>query len=159
MDAARLSNGLYVFLKMVEKLEYPDEAEIELYLKSDKLASDPKNHCVPFFEVLSVPNDGDEQIIVMPLLLNFVKLQFDTFGKVIECLRRLFEVLLFMRDHHVVHRDWAWMNIMMDAKNIYAELYRPVMPHMKRDFSVPASPYTRTQRPPKYDCEQDKSKI
>ncbi|KAG2079226.1 hypothetical protein BDR04DRAFT_1086382 [Suillus decipiens] len=60
MDAARLSNGLYVFLKMVEKLEYPDEAEIELYFKSDKLASDSKNHCVPFFKVLSVPNDGDE---------------------------------------------------------------------------------------------------
>lgn len=55
-----------------------------------------------------------------------------------------------MHNHHVVHRDWAWMNIMMDAKNIYAELYRFLIPHMKRDFSVPASPYTRTQRPPKY---------
>ncbi|KAG1753331.1 kinase-like domain-containing protein [Suillus lakei] len=150
MDATRLSDGLYVSLKMVEKLEHPDEAEIGLYFMSDNLAPDPKNHCVPFFEVLSVPNDDHKQIIVMPLLLNFVKLRFDTYGEVVECLRQLFEGLLFMHNNHVVHRDCMWMNIMMDAKHLYAEPYHPVKPHMKRDFSGFASHYTRTQRPPKY---------
>ncbi|KIK41252.1 hypothetical protein CY34DRAFT_806284 [Suillus luteus UH-Slu-Lm8-n1] len=150
MDATRLSDGLYVSLKLVEKSEYPHEAEIGLYFMSSKLASDPKNHCVPFLEVLSVPDDNDKQIIVMPLLLNFVKLRFDTFGEVIECLRQLFEGLLFMHNHHVAHRDCMWMNIMMDAKDLYVEPYHPVKPHMKRDFSGLASHYTRTQRPPKY---------
>lgn len=42
------------------------------------------------------------------------------------------------------------MNIMMDAKDLYAEPYHPVKPHMKRDYSGYASHYTRTQRPPKY---------
>lgn len=42
------------------------------------------------------------------------------------------------------------MNIMMDVKNLYAEPYHTVKPHMKRDFSGPASPYTRTRRPPKH---------
>jgi hypothetical protein len=27
------------------------------------------------------------------------------------------------------------MNIMMDAKDLYAEPYHPVKPHMKRDYS------------------------
>ncbi|KAG1767444.1 hypothetical protein EDD22DRAFT_875894 [Suillus occidentalis] len=114
MDATRLSDGLYVSLKLVEKSEYPHEAEIGLYFMSSKLASDPKNHCVPFLEVLSVPDDNDKQIIVMPLLLNFVKLRFDTFGEVIECLRQLFE-----------NSDCMWMNIMMDAKDLYVEPYHP----------------------------------
>lgn len=150
MDATRLSDGLYVSLKVVKKSEHPDEADIGLYFMSDKLASDPKNHCVPFFEVLSVPDEDDKQIIVMPLLLNFVKLRFDTFGEVMECLRQLFERFLFMHNHHVAHRDCTWMNIMMDAKDLYAEPYHPVKPHMKRDYSGYASHYTRTQRPPKY---------
>ncbi|KAG2360427.1 hypothetical protein BDR07DRAFT_1451981 [Suillus spraguei] len=128
MDATRLSDGLYVSLKMVEKSEYPDEAEIGLYFISDKLVSDPKNHCVPFFEVLS--------IIVMPLLLNFVK-EFDT-------------TMLYTGTCPGINSDCTWMNIMMDVKNLYAEPYHTVKPHMKRDFSGPASPYTRTRRPPKH---------
>lgn len=46
--------------------------------------------------------------------------------------------------------DCMWMNIMMDAKDIYIEPYHPVKPHMKRDFSGNACHRTRTQRPPKY---------
>jgi len=43
-----------------------------------------------------------------------------------------------------------WMNIMMDAKDLYVEPYHPVKPHMKRDFSGYVSHYTRTRQPPKY---------
>lgn len=43
-----------------------------------------------------------------------------------------------------------WMNIMMDAKDIYVGPYHPVKPRMKRDFSGNARHHTRTQRPPKY---------
>ncbi|KAG1725264.1 uncharacterized protein EDB91DRAFT_1168927 [Suillus paluster] len=150
MDATRVSDGLYLSLKMVKKSEHPHEVEIGQYLTSEQLASDPKNHCVPFLDVLSVPNDDDTQIIVMPLLLPFAKIRFDTFGEVVECLRQLFEGLWFMHNNHVAHRDCMWMNIMMDAKDLYAEPYHPVKPYMKRDFSGHVSHYTRTRRPPKY---------
>ncbi|KAG0696947.1 kinase-like domain-containing protein [Suillus ampliporus] len=150
MDATRLSDGLYVSLKVIRHSEHPHEAEIGQYFMEDKLASDPKNHCVPFLSVLSVPNDDDTQIIVMPLLLAFNKPPFDTFGEVVECLRQLFEGLLFMHKHRIAHCDCMWMNVMMDAKDLYFEPYHPVKPHMKRDFSGHASHYTRTQRPPKY---------
>ncbi|OJA14390.1 hypothetical protein AZE42_11187 [Rhizopogon vesiculosus] len=164
MDATRLSDGLYVSLKVIEKSEHPREAEIGRYFMAEKLASDPKNHCVPFLEVLSVPNEDDKQIIVMPLLLDFTKLPFDTFGEVIECIRQLLEGLWFMHKHLVAHCDCMWMNIMMDAKDLYVEPYHPVEPHMKRDFRGYASHYTRTQRPPKYyfidfglSCQYDTS--
>jgi hypothetical protein len=92
MDATRLSDGLYVSLKMVKKSEHPHELEIGQYFMSGQFASDPTNHCVPFLDVLSVPNESDTQIIVMPSLLPFTKPRFDTLGEVVECLRQLFEV-------------------------------------------------------------------
>lgn len=150
MDATRMLDGLYVSLKLVKKSEHPHEVEIGQYFMSEKLSSDPKNYCVPFLDILSVPNEIDTQIIVMPLLLPFTKIRFDTFGEVVECLRQLFEGLCFMHNNHVAHRDCMWMNIMMDAKDLYAEPYHPVNPRMKRDFSGRVGHYTRTQRPPKY---------
>jgi hypothetical protein len=92
MDATRLSDGLYVSLKVIKKSEHPHEAKIGRYFMKVELASDPKNHCVPFLDVLSVSSEDDMQIIVMPLLLDFTKLPFDTFGEVVEMLRQLFEV-------------------------------------------------------------------
>lgn len=150
MDATRMSDGSYVSLKMVKKSRNPYEVEIGQYFMSEKLSSDPKNYCVPFLDVLSVPDESNIQIIVMPLLLPFTNIRFDTFGEVIECLRQLFEGLWFMHNNHVAHRDCMWMNIMMDAKDMHAEPYHPVLTYMKRDFSGYVSHYTRTQRPPKY---------
>jgi hypothetical protein len=183
MDATRLSDGLYVSLKVTKKSEHPHETDIGLYFMEDELVSDPKNHCVPFFKVLSVPDEDDKHIIVMPLLLNFIKLPFDTFGEVVECLRQLFEVgqllrtctsshqpitglviyaqepsctsvrsqIFKLRDlTELMNSDCMWMNIMMDAKDLYVEPYHPVKPHMKRDFSGYTSHRTRTQHPPKY---------
>ncbi|KAG2367123.1 hypothetical protein BDR07DRAFT_1351562 [Suillus spraguei] len=150
MDATRVLDGLYISLKMVKKSVHPHEVEIGQYFMSKKLSSDPKNCCVPFLDVLSVPDESDIQIIVMPLLLPFTKIPFDTFGEVVECLRQLFEGLWFMHNNHVAHRDCMWMNIMMDAKDLCAEPYHPVVLHMKRDFSGHVSHYTRTQHPPKY---------
>ncbi|OJA10332.1 hypothetical protein AZE42_07351 [Rhizopogon vesiculosus] len=150
MDATRISDGSYVSLKVLKQSHYPHEVEIGQWFMSEQLVSHPRNHCVPFLEVLSLPNDEDRQVIVMPLLLPFGRPRFDTFGEVMECFRQLFEGLLFMHNNHVAHRDCMWMNIMMDAKNLYVEPYHPTEPHMKRDFSGHARHYTRTQRPPKY---------
>ncbi|KAJ8588515.1 hypothetical protein M405DRAFT_882102 [Rhizopogon salebrosus TDB-379] len=150
IDATRVSDGLYISLKVLNKSEFPHEVHIGQYFMAERLASDPKNHCVPFLDVLSVPNEEDKQIIVMPLLLEFTRPRFDTFGEVVECFRQLFEGLLFMHNNHVAHRDCMSRNIMMDAKSLYVEPYHPVEPRMKRDFSGHAGHYTRTQRPPKY---------
>ncbi|KAG2051565.1 hypothetical protein BDR06DRAFT_983513 [Suillus hirtellus] len=150
IDATRMSDGLYISLKVVNKLDHPHEVDIGQYFMMEHLVSNPKNHCVPLLDVLSVPNEDEKQILVMPLLLDFTKPRFDTVGEVVECLRQLFEGLLFMHTNHVVHRDCMSRNIMMDAKDLYHEPYHPVQPHMKRDFSGYVKHFTRTQRPPKY---------
>ncbi|KAG1746005.1 kinase-like domain-containing protein [Suillus paluster] len=150
IDATRMSDGLYVSLKVVDKSDFPHEVDIGQYFMMEHLASDPKNHCVPFLDVLSIPNEEDKQIVVMPLLLDFTRPRFDTVGEVVECFRQLFEGLLFMHNNHVAHRDCMSRNIMMDAKDLYLEPYHPVKPHMKRDFSGYVKHFTRTQRPPKY---------
>ncbi|KAG1885163.1 hypothetical protein F4604DRAFT_1648090 [Suillus subluteus] len=150
IDATRMSDDLYISLKVVDKSVHPHEVDIGQYFMMEHLASDPKNHCVPFLDVLSVPNEEEKQILVMPLLLDFTMPRFDTVGEVVECLRQLFEGLLFMHANHVAHRDCMSRNIMMDAKDLYPEPYHPAQPHMKRDFSGYANHLTRTQRPPKY---------
>ncbi|OAX33044.1 hypothetical protein K503DRAFT_869802 [Rhizopogon vinicolor AM-OR11-026] len=150
MDATRISDGSYVSLKVLKKSQHPHEVEIGQYFTSEQFASHPKNHCVRFLGVLSLPGDDDRQVIVMPLLLPFAQPRFDTFGETMECFRQLFEGLLFMHDNYVAHRDCMLWNIMMDAKDLYVEPYHPVKPGMKRDFSGHAKHYTRTQRPPKY---------
>lgn len=50
------------------------------------------NHCVPVYDVLSVPDEEDRVIIVMPLLQEYLRPPFGTIGEAVECFRQLFEV-------------------------------------------------------------------
>ena len=92
MDAIRISDGKAVGLKKVSKSRHPYEAEIGQFFSSDPLAKDPRNHCIPTLEILSVPDDADLLIIVMPLLRQYASPPFDTFGETMECIRQLLEV-------------------------------------------------------------------
>ena len=69
----------------------PYEVDIGLYFSSESLASHPENHCIPFYEILSL-DDNETAIVVMPLLRSYANPPFDTFGEVVECFRQLFEV-------------------------------------------------------------------
>jgi hypothetical protein len=93
LDATRISDGEFVMLKAVRRNDHPFEVEIARYLMSEPLRSDPMNHCVPILDVLNVPDDPRD-IIVMPLLRPFSDPPFETFGEVVGCLRQLFEVLV-----------------------------------------------------------------
>ena len=92
MDATRLSDGKYVTLKRVNKSLHPHEVDIGLYFSSGILTSHAANHCVPIYEVISLPDDTDIVILVMPLLHAFADPYFDTFGEAIDCFHQLFEV-------------------------------------------------------------------
>ena len=92
MDATRVSDGAIVTLKSVNKESNPFEVEIGLFLSSEPLASDPKNHCVPILDTLQVPDDENETIIVMPLLRDNGTPRFDTVGECVEFFRQVFEV-------------------------------------------------------------------
>ena len=47
-------------------------------------------------------------------------------------------------------RDCMNLNIMMDPRNMYPELFHPVLLGMSLDWKGLAKHYTRTQRPTKY---------
>ena len=95
MDGTRMSDGAYITLKSVQPSVHPYEADIATYLSSEPLASDPKNHCVPIYEVLKVPDVDDRIILVMPLLRKYNRPPMQTFGESVDFFQQIFEV----RDH------------------------------------------------------------
>ncbi|TBU42946.1 kinase-like domain-containing protein [Dichomitus squalens] len=150
LDATRVSDKEMVLLKRIHKSIHPYEVGIGQYFSSEALASDPRNHCCPVYDVLHDPADENTAIIVMPLLRRYNDPNFLTVGEALEFFRQIFEALAFMHEHHVAHRDCMTLNIMMDARPMYPEMYHPRSPFMKRDYSGKAKHYSRTRRPVKY---------
>lgn len=106
MDATHVADGEQVMLKLIKPSMHPHEEDIATYLSSEPLRSDPKNHCVPIYEVLRVPDVDDKIIIVMPLLRPYDRPPFKTIGESIDYFQQVFEVCarrrvyLFFSSHH-----------------------------------------------------------
>jgi hypothetical protein len=79
-------------LKHISISRHPHEAEIGQLFSSETLASNPKNHCVPFYDVLRIPGDEDGVVLLMPLLYRVENPPFETIGEVIEFFHQIFEV-------------------------------------------------------------------
>lgn len=47
---------------------------------------------MPVYEILRIPDDQENVLLVMPLLREFDDPRFDTFGEAVECFRQIFEV-------------------------------------------------------------------
>ncbi|EIM87924.1 uncharacterized protein STEHIDRAFT_109782 [Stereum hirsutum FP-91666 SS1] len=162
LDAQRASDGAYVYMKRMSPTQskgYADELQIHQYLLSEPLKSDPRNRCVPILDVLHVPGDEGEVIMVTPMLRQFYSPRFLTFGEVIAFLAQTFEVISlyprtsaieFMHDHRIVHGDCCKENIMMDPTQLYPHSFHPVVRDRRRDWKGNAKHYTRTRYPPKY---------
>jgi len=150
LDAIRISDGKPVFLKQVEKSDHPFEIDIGLFLSSGSLASDPRNHCVPFLEVIPLPEDDNMVVVVMPFLRRFDSPAFDTVGEVIEFVRQMIECVQFMHEQYVAHRDFHVYNTMMDASPMFPKFHHPVNNMMNFEYTGPAKYYERTARPVKY---------
>lgn len=91
-DATRLSDGSYVSLKMINPSKHPFQVEIASYCSSEDLASDIQNHCVPLYEVLTVPNITDTVILVMPLLRRWDEPHFATVADGMDFAKQLLQV-------------------------------------------------------------------
>lgn len=102
MDAIRISDGEHVTFKAVPRASTSREVGMVQYLVSEPLASDPRNHCVPIYEVFPVPKEAQstlvdhyglgEDILVMPRLRKYNNPRFDTFGEAIDFFSQIFEV-------------------------------------------------------------------
>lgn len=92
LDAVRIADNSLVMLKQVKRSWHPEEVTLHQYLLSKPLQSDSRNHTVPLLEVLRVPDDGDIDILVMPLLRECNSPAWRTVGEVVAFIAQVLEV-------------------------------------------------------------------
>ncbi|EIN06243.1 hypothetical protein PUNSTDRAFT_72931 [Punctularia strigosozonata HHB-11173 SS5] len=153
-DATRVADGTTVALKLIYPDDNPQVEDVIIKLGSEPLASDARNHCVPIYEILPLPDGNTARIIVMPLLRKYDNPRWDTIGEVVSCIQQIFEAsyqgLQLMHAYRIAHRDCTGNNIMLDPRNMYPKSFHPAEPNRSRDWRGNALSYTRTQRPSSY---------
>ncbi|KAG6843711.1 hypothetical protein H0H87_001399 [Tephrocybe sp. NHM501043] len=112
LDAIR-DDGCKVVLKCVERKS--EEFRIALYVNSPRVRSDPKNHCVPVFDVLDIPEEHTKALLVMPQLIHFALLPYRRVVEVAEAMYQYIEGLDFLHQLGIIHGDACYMNLMMDG--------------------------------------------
>ncbi|KAI0786602.1 kinase-like domain-containing protein [Abortiporus biennis] len=151
LDATRISDGRTVALKhIVADYHNPQEIPINEYFSSAPLASDPRNHCVPLYDVLKVPDTEWDYILVYPYLCPADYPMFSTIGEAVEFFRQLIEGVQFMHHHDVAHRDIMMLNTMMDPAPVFAEPIHLVVPTFTLDIRRRSKFFTRTVKPTRY---------
>ncbi|KAG7451832.1 uncharacterized protein BT62DRAFT_999534 [Guyanagaster necrorhizus] len=135
IDVTRARDGKLVALKRVSRVNYPFEVELATFFSSSPLSDDPKNHCIPIYEVPQSLYDHDIQFIVMPRLRKSSTPAFDT----------MFEGLEFMHENFVAHnRDISTSNIMLDATKLYPKGFHPIHQTLNAKYTGFAAHTTRT---------------
>lgn len=86
-------------LKRISKLKHPTEIEITRHFSTEPIASHPRNHSVPLYDVLDVPGDDDGVILVLPLLRPYDNPPMESVGEAVEFFRQLFEVRSLLLPH------------------------------------------------------------
>lgn len=154
MDARRISDGTIVMFKKISirnTSESSRELEMVRLLLSEPYKSDPKNHCAPIYEILSLPNEDEAVLLVMPFLQTWkYNPELRTIGETVEFLRQIFEGLAFLHKHGIAHNDVKTDNIMMDSSPLYVKPMHPMSPRKTYDWSATPVAKTRTECPVKY---------
>ncbi|KAJ7642402.1 hypothetical protein DFH06DRAFT_961947, partial [Mycena polygramma] len=140
-----ISDGRKVMLKYVSTKDNPDAVKIAQLFASPPHAGNPRNHCVPVFQVLQDPDDNDIHILVMPFFVPFYRPNFDTVGEAIACFRQVFEGIQYMHENFVAHRDCGINNILQDGADLYPAGFHPVKPWLDPSFTNFSHPITRTE--------------
>lgn len=94
MDAVRLRDSKPVMLKKIHSTasKFDDEQLVSEFVSTPEQLRDPDNHCVPCIDVLRIPGDDEDVIIIMPLLRQWMSPRFDTIGEVVDMVYQAFKV-------------------------------------------------------------------
>ena len=114
LDVRRISDGKLVMLKKISTETHPHEAEIGRMLSTPQMLADPRNHCIPLYDVLQVPGDEDIQLLVMPFLRGWNDPPLDTVGETVEFLRQMLEVIRSFE--HI----YSYTHVHMSGPQIYS---------------------------------------
>ena len=91
LDATRLRDGKRVMLKKVLPEEGPYELQISRMFSEAEVATNPRNHCVPLLDVITLPNSS-QRLMVTPFLRPFDNPHFQTFGEFVAFFTQVCEV-------------------------------------------------------------------
>lgn len=92
MDATRRRDGLAVILKRVVLRKPHNELRVCQIFADPHTASLPQNYCLRLLDIVDIPNNPRECLIVLPLLLPFHIRPFETVGEAIEFFQQMFSV-------------------------------------------------------------------
>ncbi|KIK55650.1 hypothetical protein GYMLUDRAFT_47614 [Collybiopsis luxurians FD-317 M1] len=151
LDAIRIADGKPVMLRRADPPSVSDELKIGRLLSS--MPPDPRNHCVPTYETITIPEldtEGRNTLVVMPFLVPWGKPDFDTVGEVVDFCTQMFEGLQYIHSLNVAHNDAKTTNIMMDWSPLYPDPPHSLRSSRRMDWSGPSKPSSRTLRPVKY---------
>ncbi|KAJ3908074.1 kinase-like domain-containing protein [Lentinula edodes] len=148
MDALRISDSYMVAMKRVKVSTGEDK--IATLFSNEGHNTNSRNHCIRVLEVLAVPGNDDEKILVMPWLRDVMDPRFRTIGEAIQFFKEMIEGLQYMHENNVAHRDCARNNMGMDANSMYTRQYHPIKQKKRYNWSGRALHHSRTQCPPRY---------
>ena len=92
IDATKIRTSEMVMLKRISVTKHPTEVDINRFFATEPQSSDPRNHSIPLYDVLQVPDDPDTVILVFPFLRPLDCPEFETVGEAVEFFRQIFEV-------------------------------------------------------------------
>ncbi|KAJ4481367.1 kinase-like domain-containing protein [Lentinula edodes] len=148
MDALRISDSYMVAMKRVKVSTGEDQ--VATFFSNEQHNTNPRNHCIRVLEVLSVPGDDNEKILVMPWLRQVLDPRFRTIGEAVQFFQEIIEGLQYMHENNVAHRDCASNNMGMDANLMFTRQYHPINPKKRHNWSGRALHHSRTRCAPKY---------
>ncbi|KZT41064.1 hypothetical protein SISSUDRAFT_982569 [Sistotremastrum suecicum HHB10207 ss-3] len=135
MDATRIEDGCRVMLKLLPTDS--DELPVWQYLSFPALQADPRNHCVPLLAAHPLPDTDETVLAVMPLLIYYDEIPFETLGEMVQCIHTLIEGLAFLHEHNIAHLDICTANTMMEPGALFPKGFHPCDPGR---YTSPANP-------------------
>ncbi|KZS89805.1 hypothetical protein SISNIDRAFT_386065, partial [Sistotremastrum niveocremeum HHB9708] len=135
MDATRIEDGRRVMMKLLPT----DSKELPVWqhLSSFNLQADPRNHCVPLLAAHPLPDTDETVLAVMPLLIYYDEIPFETLGELVQCIYTLIEGLAFLHEHNIAHLDICQSNTMMEPGALFPKGFHPCDPGR---YTCPANP-------------------
>ncbi|KAF9005485.1 kinase-like domain-containing protein [Cyathus striatus] len=138
LDALRVQDGARVMLKKIDVRHGPTERYVAALFATEPLASEPRNHCIPVYDILELPEDSNCAILVMPFLLKFDLLPFICLREIVDFIQQILEGLLLMHQLNISHCDVKINNIMSDTLRLFRVPPHPVVP--SRNFWATGQP-------------------
>jgi len=128
----RKSDGALVCVKHVPK--DTQEVAIALYFSAPERRDHPTNHAIPVLDHFTAMLNGTEEyFIVMPLLRPFNDPPFFVVSEVIDFMQQTLAGLKFIHENDIAHRDFCFLNIMMDATPLYPDGFHPAAQQLTID--------------------------